>query len=242
MLADVGADVIKVEPPAATSRAAVARSPATAPIPKAAGCSSTSTPTSAACRRPSTPEGQALLDRCSADADILIHNVPPAERATSGLDSAELCAAYPGLIVTSISMFGDRGPRARLARLRADGLERRRLGVPQPGRVALPRAAAAQAVRRAVRFPRRRVRRVDIARRPPRHSAAHGQGPGDRRLRAGGDRGDARDELDALDLRGTGDIAPGLARRSGRGSSPTARTGRSSRWRSKRSSGSDWSS
>jgi len=43
---------------------------------------------------------------------VLIHNVPPPERAAQGLDSAALCAANPKLIVTSISIFGDTGPYA----------------------------------------------------------------------------------------------------------------------------------
>ena len=49
-----------------------------------------------------------LLDR----ADVLIHDVLPVDRAKFGLDSAALCAAHPQLIVTSVSPFGDSGPRA----------------------------------------------------------------------------------------------------------------------------------
>ncbi|HKD67276.1 MAG TPA: CoA transferase [Candidatus Binataceae bacterium] len=45
-------------------------------------------------------------------ADILIHNVPPVERACYGLSSPELCRRFPNLIVTTISPFGDWGPRA----------------------------------------------------------------------------------------------------------------------------------
>lgn len=50
----------------------------------------------------------ALLD----GADILIHNVFPIERASYGLSSPRLCERFPHLIVTSISPFGDHGPRA----------------------------------------------------------------------------------------------------------------------------------
>ncbi len=49
-----------------------------------------------------------LLER----ADILIHNVLPVERAAYGLSSAALCARFPHLIVTSISPYGDSGLRA----------------------------------------------------------------------------------------------------------------------------------
>ena len=57
-------------------------------------------------------EGRALLGKLLEGADVLIHNVAPPERAARGLDSTALCAAYPNLIVTSISMFGDYGPYA----------------------------------------------------------------------------------------------------------------------------------
>jgi crotonobetainyl-CoA:carnitine CoA-transferase CaiB-like acyl-CoA transferase len=59
-----------------------------------------------------TPEGREFLGRLLATADILIHNVAPSERSQLGLDSQELCAEHPGLIVTSISMYGDTGPHA----------------------------------------------------------------------------------------------------------------------------------
>ncbi len=49
-----------------------------------------------------------LLER----ADILIHNVLPVERAAYGLSSAALCARFPHLIVTSISPYGESGLRA----------------------------------------------------------------------------------------------------------------------------------
>jgi len=50
----------------------------------------------------------ALLDR----ADILIHNVMPVERARYGLLSSALCERFPHLIVTAISPYGERGPYA----------------------------------------------------------------------------------------------------------------------------------
>jgi crotonobetainyl-CoA:carnitine CoA-transferase CaiB-like acyl-CoA transferase len=50
-----------------------------------------------------------LLDR----ADILMHNVLLPDRAEQGLDSAALCQAHPQLVVTTISPFGDSGPRAQ---------------------------------------------------------------------------------------------------------------------------------
>ncbi len=49
-----------------------------------------------------------LLDR----SDILIHDVLPVDRAEYGLESAALCEAHPDLLVTTVSPFGDSGPRA----------------------------------------------------------------------------------------------------------------------------------
>jgi CoA:oxalate CoA-transferase len=59
-----------------------------------------------------TDEGRKVLHNLLKNADVLIHNVAPAERAPYGLDSKALCAAYPQLIATSISIFGDYGPHA----------------------------------------------------------------------------------------------------------------------------------
>ena len=50
----------------------------------------------------------ALLDR----SDILIHNIPPVQRARYGLSSPALCERFPHLVVTSISPYGDSGPYA----------------------------------------------------------------------------------------------------------------------------------
>lgn len=57
-------------------------------------------------------EGQQLLFELLNRADVLIHNVPPAERSNSGLDSTLLREHNPRLIVAAISIFGDSGPYA----------------------------------------------------------------------------------------------------------------------------------
>ena len=113
MLADVGADVVKVEPP----NGDVTRRRGPFPDDRAdVDSSGLFTYLNANERGVSadfeTAEGQAFLHRLLADADIVIHNVPPAERHAMGLDSRELCSAHPGLIVTSMSIFGDAGPRS----------------------------------------------------------------------------------------------------------------------------------
>jgi crotonobetainyl-CoA:carnitine CoA-transferase CaiB-like acyl-CoA transferase len=57
-------------------------------------------------------EGRPLLSELLDHADVLIHNVPPSERGATGLDSEELRARHPRLIVAAISAFGESGPYA----------------------------------------------------------------------------------------------------------------------------------
>jgi crotonobetainyl-CoA:carnitine CoA-transferase CaiB-like acyl-CoA transferase len=52
------------------------------------------------------------LDQLLADADVLIHNIPPRERPAARMETRTVCDAHPQLIVTSISAYGERGPRA----------------------------------------------------------------------------------------------------------------------------------
>jgi CoA:oxalate CoA-transferase len=59
---------------------------------------------------PSSVSGRKLLDRLLADADVLVDNYPPFVSKELGLDYASLSAVNPGLVVTSISPFGQTGP------------------------------------------------------------------------------------------------------------------------------------
>jgi crotonobetainyl-CoA:carnitine CoA-transferase CaiB-like acyl-CoA transferase len=60
----------------------------------------------------SDARGRAELATLISGADILIHNVPPYERAAWGLDSGALTTNNPHLIVAAISAYGGCGPRA----------------------------------------------------------------------------------------------------------------------------------
>jgi crotonobetainyl-CoA:carnitine CoA-transferase CaiB-like acyl-CoA transferase len=113
LIADLGADVIKAEPPGGDLTRRRGPFPGDKPDAEKSGLfiylNANKRGVTADLKR---PEGQELLARLLEGADILIHNVPPSDRAASGLDSTALCAKYPRLIVTSISFFGDSGPHA----------------------------------------------------------------------------------------------------------------------------------
>ena len=61
------------------------------------------------------PRGQALVQRLAAGADILVENFKPGDLARYGLDYPTLGAANPRLIYCSISGFGQTGPNAHRA-------------------------------------------------------------------------------------------------------------------------------
>ena len=106
MLADLGADVIKIEPPAGDS---------TRQMP---GGVDGDTPSFNAVNRGKrsvrlnlkTPEGRAVFERLSRSADILVENYRPGVMNALGLGYEHLSAANPRLIYASISGYGQTGP------------------------------------------------------------------------------------------------------------------------------------
>lgn len=58
------------------------------------------------------PDGQALLQRLADDADVLVENYLPGTLARYGLDYATLAARNPRLVYCSISGFGQHGANA----------------------------------------------------------------------------------------------------------------------------------
>jgi crotonobetainyl-CoA:carnitine CoA-transferase CaiB-like acyl-CoA transferase len=61
------------------------------------------------------PEGQALIRRLAAQCDIFIENFKVGDMARYGLDAAALRALYPRLVYCSITGFGQTGPYAERA-------------------------------------------------------------------------------------------------------------------------------
>ncbi len=56
------------------------------------------------------PEGQAILEKLLAQADVLVQNLAPGAAARMGLGFEVLHARLPGLIVCDISGYGEGGP------------------------------------------------------------------------------------------------------------------------------------
>jgi crotonobetainyl-CoA:carnitine CoA-transferase CaiB-like acyl-CoA transferase len=106
LLADLGADVVKIEPPAGDS---------TRQMPGAVG---TDSPSFNAVNRGKrsvvvdlkTPDGRRVVTTLARSTDILIENYRPGVMASLGLDYATLSAANPRLIYASISGYGQTGP------------------------------------------------------------------------------------------------------------------------------------
>jgi crotonobetainyl-CoA:carnitine CoA-transferase CaiB-like acyl-CoA transferase len=56
--------------------------------------------------------GRAVIDALIARADVFVTNQPLARKRALGLDTATLRRRHPGLVVVSLSVFGESGPRA----------------------------------------------------------------------------------------------------------------------------------
>jgi crotonobetainyl-CoA:carnitine CoA-transferase CaiB-like acyl-CoA transferase len=107
ILADLGATVVKVEPPAGDS---------TRQMP---GASGTDSPSFNAVNRGKrsivlnlkTAEGRRAFARLAQSSDIVIENYRPGVMSSLGLDYAALSAVNPRLIYASISGYGQTGPQ-----------------------------------------------------------------------------------------------------------------------------------
>ena len=114
-LADLGADVVKIEQPGRGDTARHRGPYAGAADPDRSGfylyLNTNKRGIAVDLER---PEGREILSRLTRDADLVIHNVAPRDIASRGLDDGALRAANPRLVVTSISPFGLDGPNRDL--------------------------------------------------------------------------------------------------------------------------------
>ena len=114
LLADLGADVVKIERPG-TGDLARQRGPfpGNTPHPEKSGLFLYLNANKRGITLDlATPRGQDTLGRLAAKADLLVHNVHPTDMAAHGLDYDRLAATNPGLVMTSIAPFGLTGPHA----------------------------------------------------------------------------------------------------------------------------------
>lgn len=109
LMADLGADVIKVEPPHGDSSR------------KMAGGQGTNSPSFQGVNRGKrgiildlkSEDGRAALRRLAAEADVLVENYRPGVMAEFGLSYEDLRLLNPALVYCSISGFGSTGPYAQ---------------------------------------------------------------------------------------------------------------------------------
>lgn len=108
LLSDMGATVIKVEPPGGDSTR------------RMAGATGTDSPAFNAVNRGKLgvvldlagPDGREAFLRLARTADVLVENFRPGVMARLGLDYASVAAGNPRLIYASISGYGQTGPSA----------------------------------------------------------------------------------------------------------------------------------
>jgi len=120
MLADLGADVIKVERPGAGDDTRHWGPPF---LPAADGSATSHASYFTACNRNkravtidiAQPEGQQLIRRMACQSDVLVENFKVGGLAQYGLDYASLKAINPRLIYCSVTGFGQDGPYAHRA-------------------------------------------------------------------------------------------------------------------------------
>ena len=117
VLADLGADVIKVERPGRGDDTRewappFVADPPTAPLDESVYFWTCNRGKRSVVADIATPEGQALVVRLAAASDVLIENYKVGTLAKYGLDYATLSATNPRLVYCSITGFGQTGPYA----------------------------------------------------------------------------------------------------------------------------------
>ncbi|MBI5905830.1 MAG: CoA transferase [Deltaproteobacteria bacterium] len=111
ILAEFGADVVKVEPPGGD--------PLRAAVPEGKDVAGTGLPFLSEARNrryvtlsPGRPEGASLLRRLAERADVIVTSEPRERLEEAGIDYLSLRSARPGLIYLALSTYGSFGPDA----------------------------------------------------------------------------------------------------------------------------------
>ncbi len=111
LLADFGADVIKVERPGGDPARSLPPFPDDEPHPE---CSLLfaylNTSKKSITLNLKTPTGRSLFEKLLIESDILVENFAPRVMPSLGLDYDALSATNPSLVMVSISNFGQTGP------------------------------------------------------------------------------------------------------------------------------------
>ena len=117
LLASLGADVVKIEPPKVGDPSRRRGPfPGDLPHPERSGLFLyLNTGKRGVTLDTDDPQGREMLRQLAADADVIIHDSPPAQAQARGLDRESLSGANPGLIVAAMTPFGSYGPNAGFA-------------------------------------------------------------------------------------------------------------------------------
>jgi CoA:oxalate CoA-transferase len=114
ILADLGAEVIKVEPPRTGDPARYhGPFPNDLPDPERSGLFlSLNANKQGITLDPAQPTGRELLHRLLTEADVFVHNWSPSQAETLGLAHDALLQRHAHLIVTAVTPYGSAGPYA----------------------------------------------------------------------------------------------------------------------------------
>ena len=111
MLAQLGAEVIKIEPPGGDEARYYGPFPGDKPDPEKSGLFLyLNLDKSGITLDPAKPAGREILFKLLEDTDIFVVNQPQVDLKELGLDYDALKERYPKLIMTLITPFGDSGP------------------------------------------------------------------------------------------------------------------------------------
>src|SRR3990167_5892170 len=111
LLADLGADVIKIEPPGGHSARRIGPFYKNEPhLEKSLYWFHMNTNKRSVTLNLSCREGQEILKSLAAKTDIIVETFPPGHMEKAGLGYSTLNQIKPGIIFTSITPFGQTGP------------------------------------------------------------------------------------------------------------------------------------